>query len=182
MKSQLIELKNYFKTLILKLDGDTADYFFSVTSEVVGSRVKLKIKLEREDEKVAKVSLFHCFNDDENIKKWNSFGYREVPESMFEIDNLYIEPKFRNSGMGTSFLNLIMERINNFDTKNHVESKILLVRLNTPEAVAFFNKWNIRENDNYPQAESATTRMIIDKPKIVPAKTFEKSSGHPELS
>ena len=177
MKSQLIELKNHFETLILKLNGDTAEYFFSVTSEIVGNRVKLKIKLERENEKVAKVSLFHCFNNAENIKKWNLFGYREVPESMFEIDNLYVEPKFRNAGIATAFLNLIMQNINNYDNKNHLESKILFIRLNTPEATAFFNKWTARENDNSLNSESVTTRMIIDKPRVISANNFTQAES-----
>ena len=177
MKSQLIELKKHFETSILKLNGDTAEYFCSITSEVVGNRVKLKIKLERGDEKVAKVSLFHCFNDAENIKKWNSFGYKEVPESMFEIDNLYVEPKFRNAGIGTAFLNLIMQNINNYDNKNHLESKILFIRLNTPEATAFFNKWTAHENDNSVESESVTTRMIIDKPQVISANNFTQAKS-----
>ena len=59
---------------------------------------------------------------------------------------------------------------NTLDQKT--KSKILLLRLNTPEAIAFFDKWNARENGE-DDSTSQTTKMIIDTPKIVGDINFE---------
>jgi hypothetical protein len=65
-----------------------------------------------------------------------------------------------------------MNDILQFDEQEKTKSKILLLRLNTPEAIAFFDKWNARENGE-DDPTSQTTKMIIDTPRIVGDIDFE---------
>ena len=181
MESKINEINNMFCSKILTRNGDTEEYFLTIKREVVGNRVRLNYVLENSNEKVARVSIYHSFNDEEMQKKWHFFGYSEVPESMFEIDNLYVEPKFRSAGIGTAFINQIMKSINDFDKTQNLKSKIVLVRLNTPDAAAFFDKWNARENDEFFNLNNSSTRMIIDTPKVIPANNFVESKSPQEM-
>ena len=172
MKTKFDDIIKNFKSANLKLDGDDKEYFLTIKQEVIGDRLFLKYALESGYDKVAKVSLYYVQNDERGIRKWSSFGYNEVPESMFEIDHFYVEPKFRNAGIGTAFFNLIMQNIVDFDAAQNLNSKMVFVKMNTPEATTFFNKWNARENDKFLEENPRTTRVIIDKPHTVPAKNF----------
>ena len=90
MKTKFNEIIENFKSKTLAFDGDDKEYFLTVKQEFIGDRLCLKYTLETGYDKIAKVSLYYVFNDERGIKKWNSFGYKEVPESMFEIDHFYI--------------------------------------------------------------------------------------------
>ncbi len=181
MKTKFNEIIESFKSATLKFDNDDKEYSLAVKQEFVGDRLCLKYTLEAGYEKVARVSLYYVYNDENGIKKRTSFGYTEVPESMFEIDHFYVEPKFRNAGIGTAFFNIIMQNIVDFDKSQNLNSKLVLVRLNTPEATAFFQKWNARENDRFINEAVQTTRMIIDKPKVVPAKNLIVTNNPPQF-
>lgn len=157
------------KKLRLKKNGGF--YQLEISSEKVGNRFVRKFILTKNAELVASTLLFYTQNN--SLKQqalWHSFGYREVPESMFEIDKLYVEKKYR--GIGTAFLNFIMQEIIEFDQIFKLNSKIVLVRLNTPEATTFFNKWDARNNDNFETNSTKTTKMIIDEPKIIDSIYF----------
>ena len=179
MKTKFNEIIESFKSATLKLDNDDKEYFLAVKQEFVGDRLCLKYTLEAGYEKVAKLSLYYVFNNEKEARKWHSFGYTEVPESMFEIDHFYVEPKFRNVGIGTAFFNIIMQNIVDFDKSQNLHSKMVFVRMNTPEATAFFNKWNVRENDKFLNEDTRTTRVIIDTPCTVPAKNFAVTNTPP---
>lgn len=172
MKTNFDEIIKNFKSAKLTFAGEDKEYFLTIKEDVVGDRLRLKYTLESGYDKVARVSLYHVINEEKGIKKWNSFGYKEVPDSMFEIDNFYVEPKFRNAGIGTAFFNIIMQNIVEFDKAQNHHSKLVFVRMDTPEATAFFNKWSAVENDRYIEEAQRTTRMIINEPRVVPAKTF----------
>lgn len=161
-----------FNSKTLKFEDQPQEYDLSVEKEFVGNRLHLKYMLESRNNKVARVSLYYVFNDRKGMNKWHAFGYKEVPESMFDIDNFYVEPKFRGVGIGTAFLNIIMRDIEDFDKMQRLHSKITFVRMNTPDATAIFNKWNAHENDLYLKDAKNSTRMIIDNPCVVPAKNF----------
>lgn len=179
MKQLYNHIIENFNSTTLMFDGEDKTYELSVKKEFVGSRLHIKYTLESGYEKVAKVSLYYVFNDEKEARKWHSFGYTEVPESMFEIDHFYVEPKFRNAGIGTAFFNQIMQSIIDFDKSQNLHSKMVFVRMNTPEATAFFNKWNVRENDEFLNEDLRTTRVIIDTPCIVPAKNFAVTNTPP---
>ena len=181
MKTKFNEIIEKFKSATLSLDGEDKEYFLTVKQDFVGDRLRLNYSLETGYNKVARVSLYYVFNDERGIKKWNSFGYTEVPESMFEIDHFYVEPQFRDKGIGTAFFNLIMKNIVDFDKAQNLHSKMVLVRLNSPEATAFFNKWNIRENDNFLEDAKSSTRMIIDNPCTVPSRNFTVQNTPPQF-
>ena len=172
MKTKFDDIIKNFKSAILKLDGEDKEYFLTVKQEFVGDRLCLKYTLESGYDRVARVSLYYVFNDEKKARKWHSFGYTEVPESMFEIDHFYVEPKFRNAGIGTAFFNIIMQNIVDFDSAQNLHSKMVFVKMNTPEATAFFNKWNAHENDKFLGEDERTTRMIIDEPKVIPSRAF----------
>lgn len=172
MKQLYNHIIENFNSKVLMFEGEDKPYELSVKTEFVGNRLHLKYALESGYDRVARVSLYYVFNDEKESKKWHSFGYTEVPESMFEIDHFYVEPKFRNAGIGTAFFNQIMQSITDFDKSQNLHSKMVFVRLNTPEATAFFNKWNARENDRFLNEEIRTTRVIIDTPCTVSAKNF----------
>lgn len=157
------------KNLRLKKNGEF--YQLEILSEKVGNRFARKFILTKNAELVANTLLFYTQNN--SLKQqtlWHSFGYREVPESMFEIDKLYVEKKYR--GIGTAFLNFIMQEIIKFDQNFKLNSKIVFVRLNTPDATAFFNKWNARNNDTLSTDSAKTTKMIIDKPRVIESVYF----------
>jgi GNAT superfamily N-acetyltransferase len=181
MKTNFDEIIKNFKTAKLTFAGEDKEYFLIIKEDVVGDRLRLNYTLESGYDKVAKISLYYVLNDERGIKKWNSFGYKEVPESMFEIDHFYVEPKFRNAGIGTAFFNIVMQNIVDFDNAKNLHSKLVFVKMNTPEATAFFNKWNARENANFLEDSQSTILSIIDKPCVVPAKNFIATPITPEL-
>lgn len=155
----------------LRLEKNGEFYQLEILSEKVGTRFVHKYVLTKNAEPVASTLLFYTQNNSlEQLALWHAFGYREVPESMFEIDKLYVEKKYR--GIGTTFLNLIMQDIIEFDKTFKLNSKIVFVRLNTPEATAFFNKWNAKVNDIFERDSAKTTKMIIDEPKVIKAETL----------
>lgn len=147
-------------------------YSLRVQEQMMGERLQTEYFLYQQEEPVARTSVYYYKNDSEEKKRKHQwFGYSEVPESMFELDHVYVEPKYR--GIGTPFMNIIMHDILQFDKEHDIKSKIVFIRLNRPETIVFFNKWDARVNENEPQS-SDTTKMIIDNPKIVGNVEFEK--------
>lgn len=155
----------------IRLERNGEFYQLEISSEKIGTRFSYKYVLTQNTNPVASTLLFYTQNrTPEKQNLWHTIGYREVPESMFEIDKLYVEKKYR--GIGTAFLNFIMQEIIAFDQNFNLSSKIVFVRLNTPEAIAFFNKWSAQNNDTFETNNTKTTKMIIDKPNVIDSNTF----------
>ena len=171
MKTSQNNISARFETKQTDLTLQGQSFSLQLKKNIYGDRLHIEYALTQAESPVARTSVYYSFNDTKEKKsryKW--FGYDEVPESLFELDHVYVEPEYR--GIGTPFMNIIMKDILQFDEQEKTKSKILLLRLNTPEAIAFFDKWNARENGEV-DSTSQTTKMIIDTPKIVGDIDFE---------